>query len=156
VEGIDLETNEEIAIKLQHIGDEMSLLRYEADIYDALSNGLGIPRVHWDGEECEYYVMIHDLLGPSLKGLFQLLQPQILIKDSPVGLHLYKTVGRCLFGCSLFSQITPQLSPILEATCPSSPLIIHRPALIFYLPALFLEPNRPDKDLIHVHILIDS
>lgn len=57
-------------MKLQHIGNNMPMLDCEADIYNDLSGGLGIPRVHWYGEECEFYVMIYDLLGPSLEDLF--------------------------------------------------------------------------------------
>lgn len=31
----------------------------------------GIPHVHWNGEVDDYRVMVFDLLGPSLKDLFQ-------------------------------------------------------------------------------------
>jgi casein kinase 1 delta/casein kinase I family protein HRR25 len=36
---------------------------------EALDGGVGIPRVHWFGQECDYYVLAHDLLGPSLEDL---------------------------------------------------------------------------------------
>jgi hypothetical protein len=39
VEGIDLETGEEIAIQLQHIGNNMPILEREADIYNDLAGG---------------------------------------------------------------------------------------------------------------------
>jgi hypothetical protein len=51
VKGIDLDTGEEIAIKLEYIGDNMPVLNHEADIYNALSGGTGIPRVRWYREE---------------------------------------------------------------------------------------------------------
>lgn len=40
------------------------------DIYEALSGGVGVPRVWWSGQECDFDVMITDLLGPSLEDLF--------------------------------------------------------------------------------------
>jgi serine/threonine protein kinase len=46
------------------------MLRHEADVYEALARGAGIPRVRWYRQECEYYVMVHDLLGLSLEDLF--------------------------------------------------------------------------------------
>jgi hypothetical protein len=39
VKGADIDTGEEIAIKLEHIGDNMPTLEYEADIYKDLSGG---------------------------------------------------------------------------------------------------------------------
>lgn len=69
-----MQTGEEIAIKLEHIRDGHEELRNEADIYSMLSGGKrkpsGIPRVQWFGQECDFYVMIHNLVGPSLEDLF--------------------------------------------------------------------------------------
>ncbi|OAA35511.1 casein kinase I isoform delta [Metarhizium rileyi] len=48
----------------------MMLLQSEAETYTALSGGTGIPKVFWFGEECDYYVLVHELLGPSLEDLF--------------------------------------------------------------------------------------
>ncbi|KAF1993297.1 casein kinase I isoform delta [Amniculicola lignicola CBS 123094] len=66
----DLQSNEEVAIKLEYIRDGLEMLKIEAETYKALSGGIGIPRVRWAGEECDYYVLVHDLLGPSLEDLF--------------------------------------------------------------------------------------
>ncbi|RDL40263.1 CK1 protein kinase, variant [Venustampulla echinocandica] len=78
--GIDLNTDEEIAIKLQYIGDNMPILEREADIYKDLSGGVGIPCVRWYGEECDFYAMIFDLLGPSLEDLFNFCDRQFSLK----------------------------------------------------------------------------
>ncbi|KAH7129628.1 casein kinase 1, delta subunit [Dactylonectria estremocensis] len=62
-------SNEEVAIKLMHVKDDSDILESEAKTYNALSGGVGIPRVLWFGLECDYYVLVHDLLGPSLEDL---------------------------------------------------------------------------------------
>ncbi|KFA70960.1 hypothetical protein S40288_10293 [Stachybotrys chartarum IBT 40288] len=68
--GTDLQSGEEVAIKLTYIRQNPEVLQGEKDTYDALSGGVGIPRVHWYGQECDYYALVHDLLGPSLEDLF--------------------------------------------------------------------------------------
>lgn len=68
--GADTETKEEVAIKVTHIRDGPEALQYEADTYAELSGGVGIPRVLWFGPESDFYVLVHELLGPSLEDLF--------------------------------------------------------------------------------------
>lgn len=68
--GIDLETDENVAIKLESIDIDPSMLEEEARVYELLAGGRGIPKVHWFGQECDYNVMVFDLLGPSLQDLF--------------------------------------------------------------------------------------
>jgi casein kinase I family protein HRR25 len=95
VKGTDIDTGEEIAIKLEYIGDNMPILEYEADIYKDLSGGAGIPRVRWYGVECEFYVMVYDLLGPSLEDLFNFcdrkfsLKTVLLLSDQLISLIEY-------------------------------------------------------------------
>lgn len=45
-------------------------LEDESKIYQTLAGKPGIPRVRWYGEECDYRVMVFELLGPSLEDLF--------------------------------------------------------------------------------------
>ena len=68
--GLDDDTGDEIAIKLEHDSMDLSALQNEIYSYKILAGGAGIPRVHWDGQEGEYNVMVFDLLGPSLEDLF--------------------------------------------------------------------------------------
>jgi casein kinase I family protein HRR25 len=79
IEGIDLETHDEVAIKLEHRDSEL-MLDHEAGVYKALFGGIGIPRVHWHGGECDFYVMIYDLLGPSLEDLFNFCDRKFSLK----------------------------------------------------------------------------
>lgn len=80
MKGTDLDTGEEIAIKLEHSRDGMPILDHEASVYKALFGGIGIPRVRWYGSECEFYVMIYDLLGPSLEDLFNFCDRKFSLK----------------------------------------------------------------------------
>ena len=69
--GLDDDTGEEVAIKLEYNSTDFPVLQSEADIYETLAGGAGIPHVHWYGEEGDYNVMVFDLLGPSLEDLFE-------------------------------------------------------------------------------------
>lgn len=69
-EGLNLETNEAVAIKLENINTRHPQLIYESKIIKLFQGGAGIPAVHWLGTEGSYNVMVIDLLGPSLEDLF--------------------------------------------------------------------------------------
>lgn len=68
--GFNLQTGEEVAIKLEHAKRRNPHLLYECKLYKILAGAVGIPDVHWYGVEGEYNVMVMDLLGPSLEDLF--------------------------------------------------------------------------------------
>ncbi|KAK4034626.1 kinase-like domain-containing protein [Parachaetomium inaequale] len=67
--GTDLSSGEEVAIKLTFVRDNPEVLRGEKETYEALDGGVGIPRVHWFGQECDFYALVIDALGPSLEDL---------------------------------------------------------------------------------------
>ncbi|KAI5060028.1 hypothetical protein GOP47_0025056 [Adiantum capillus-veneris] len=68
--GIDVETNEKVAIKLETAKAQHPQVFYEADIYKVLQGGMGIPSVRWTGAVANFNVLVLDLLGPSLEDLF--------------------------------------------------------------------------------------
>jgi casein kinase 1 delta/casein kinase I family protein HRR25 len=88
--GTDVETKQEVAMKLTHIRDSPEALEYEAGAYAALSGETGIPRVMWFGQEGDYYVLVHELLGPSLEDLLNYcgrkfsLKTVLLIADQAI------------------------------------------------------------------------
>lgn len=68
--GTDIQSGEEVAIKLESIKSRHPQLLYESKLYKILAGGVGIPNLHWYGVEGDYNVMVVDLLGPSLEDLF--------------------------------------------------------------------------------------
>jgi serine/threonine protein kinase len=82
--GININTNEEVAIKLESIYAKHSQLANEYNILRKLSSGsdedVGIPRVYWFGREGVYYAMVMDILGPSLQDLFKFCSGKFTLK----------------------------------------------------------------------------
>ena len=66
----DDNTDEQVAIKLEHVSIDPSLLREEGEVYKSLAGGAGIPSVYWFGWACKYRALVFELLGPSLEDLF--------------------------------------------------------------------------------------
>ncbi|XP_072993016.1 casein kinase 1-like protein HD16 [Typha latifolia] len=58
----------EVAIKFEHRSSKGCNYGppYEWQVYSALGGSHGVPRVHYKGRQGDYYVMIMDMLGPSL------------------------------------------------------------------------------------------
>ena len=69
-EGVNLENNESIAIKLEKVNTRHPQLIYESKLIKLLQGGMGIPAVHWSGTEGSYNIMVMDLLGSCLEDLF--------------------------------------------------------------------------------------
>lgn len=82
--GINVKTNEEVAIKLESIYAKHSHLAHEYNILRSLSGAserdVGIPRVYWFGKEGDYYAMVMDILGPSLMDLFNFCSRKFTLK----------------------------------------------------------------------------
>lgn len=68
--GLCVEDNEKVAIKLEPSKSRHPQLHYEYRVYKMVKGGVGIPNARWFGVECDYNIMIMDLLGPSLEDLF--------------------------------------------------------------------------------------
>lgn len=78
--GTDLQSGDEVAIKLTSVRKDPRFLEDERDTYKALSGGVGIPRVRWFGQECTFNVLIHDILGPSLEDLLNYCDRKLSLK----------------------------------------------------------------------------
>ncbi|RAL43454.1 hypothetical protein DM860_012595 [Cuscuta australis] len=78
--GSNLQTGEEVAIKLESVKTGHPQLHYESRIYMLLQGGTGIPNLKWYGVEPEYNVMVIDLLGPSLEDLFNYCNRKFSLK----------------------------------------------------------------------------
>jgi serine/threonine protein kinase len=70
--GINVRTNEKVAIKIENVSDELKLLKHESNVYRILSNIVGVPKIKWYGKDELYYYMVIDLYGKSLQDLIDI------------------------------------------------------------------------------------
>jgi len=78
--GVNIQSGEEVAIKLESVKSRHPQLHYESKLYMLLQGGTGIPHLKWFGVEGEYNVMVIDLLGPSLEDLFNFCSRRFSLK----------------------------------------------------------------------------
>ncbi|CAG9318695.1 unnamed protein product [Blepharisma stoltei] len=78
--GINIQTNEEVAIKLENVNTKHPQLMYESKLIKLLQGGPGLPGVLWYGIEGNFNVMVMDLLGPSLEDLFNFCNRRFTLK----------------------------------------------------------------------------
>ena len=69
--GKDLETGEDVAIKMESINSHCPQLRNESKVYKTLAGAVGIPSMKWYGLQPDYVVLVMDLLGKSIQTLFE-------------------------------------------------------------------------------------
>ncbi|KAK8984141.1 hypothetical protein V6N11_029465 [Hibiscus sabdariffa] len=78
--GVNVQSGEEVAVKLEPAKTKHPQLHYESKLYMLLQGGTGIPHLKWFGVEGEYNVMVIDLLGPSLEDLFNYCNRKFSLK----------------------------------------------------------------------------
>ncbi|KAE8685347.1 Casein kinase I isoform epsilon [Hibiscus syriacus] len=78
--GVNVQTKEEVAVKLESAKTKHQQLHYESKLYMLLQGGTGIPHLKWFGIEADYKVMVIDLLGPSLEDLFNYCNRKLSLK----------------------------------------------------------------------------
>ncbi|KAH9729291.1 Casein kinase 1-like protein 9 [Citrus sinensis] len=78
--GVNVQTGEEIAVKLELVKTKHPQLHYESKLYMLLQGGTGIPHLKWFGVEGDYNIMVIDLLGPSLEDLFNYCNRKFSLK----------------------------------------------------------------------------
>jgi serine/threonine protein kinase len=78
--GEEITSKEEIAVKIESVQSCPAQLPNESRIYRMLAGGVGIPTLHWFGEESDYHILVMDLLGASLQTLFEECGNQFSLK----------------------------------------------------------------------------
>ncbi|KAL0724027.1 hypothetical protein Bca4012_038626 [Brassica carinata] len=68
--GVNVQSGEEVAVKLEPLRTRHPQLHYESKVYMLLQGGSGIPHLKWFGVEGEYNCMVIDLLASSLEDFF--------------------------------------------------------------------------------------
>lgn len=80
--GHDLQTENEVAIKVEAVDSRCCFLAHESRMYNALAGVDGIPKLHWFGTQESFHVMVLDLLGPSLENLLQMYGGRINLETT--------------------------------------------------------------------------
>ncbi|WJX28366.1 Casein kinase 1-like protein 1 [Trifolium repens] len=78
--GTNIQTNEDVAIKLENVKTKNPQLLYESKLYRILQGEPGIPTIKWFGVEGDYNVLVMDLLGPSLEDMFNFCNRKLSLK----------------------------------------------------------------------------
>ncbi|KAI4324796.1 hypothetical protein MLD38_030250 [Melastoma candidum] len=78
--GTNIQSNEEVAVKLEPVKTKHPQLQYEAKLYKVLQGGTGFPNIKWFGVEGDYSVLVMDLLGPSLEDMFNICGRKLSLK----------------------------------------------------------------------------
>ncbi|KAH9460058.1 hypothetical protein MJO28_004281 [Puccinia striiformis f. sp. tritici] len=97
--GIDLKTNQEVAIKVESIDSKDPQLKNEAKIYSILKGAVGFPSLRWIGIGSRYTALVMDLLGCSLdrqlsaRGKFSLKSVLMLADQMLVRLEQLHSAG---------------------------------------------------------------
>uniref|UniRef100_A0A1A9W4P3 non-specific serine/threonine protein kinase n=1 Tax=Glossina brevipalpis TaxID=37001 RepID=A0A1A9W4P3_9MUSC len=78
--GISIESGKEVAVKTQSTSSNHHQLAFETEIYRILSGGVGFPRIHLYAREKNFYILVMDLLGPSLEDLFNVCNRHFTMK----------------------------------------------------------------------------
>ncbi|XP_022771292.1 casein kinase 1-like protein 7 isoform X2 [Durio zibethinus] len=78
--GVNVQTGEEVAVKLESVKTKHPQLHYESKLYMLLQGGMGIPHLKWFGVDVDYNFMVIDLLGPSLEDMFSYCNRKLSLK----------------------------------------------------------------------------
>ena len=65
--GREAETDNEVAMKLEHHSVAPSLLEEEERIYQSLARKPGFPQVYWHGHQDDFTILVSSCSGPTWK-----------------------------------------------------------------------------------------
>ena len=105
----DLETNHEVALKLEPIRNKHQTLVQEARVLRDLQGILGVPVVHWAGVSADFNVIVLELLGASLEDLLTVCGRKIGLKSSiQLGEQMIRRVESVHEGHYLHRDVKPE------------------------------------------------
>ena len=68
----DIQTGDNLAVKLESINSKIPQLFLEYEFYKRLGDDIALPKIHYYGKCGRYNALVLDLLGPNLEELFNL------------------------------------------------------------------------------------
>ena len=78
--GTDLDTKENVAMKMERVDATHGHLYHEYRVYRAISGTTGIPKARWYGTDTVHLILVMDFLGPTLGELFMLCGHKFSVK----------------------------------------------------------------------------
>lgn len=78
--GIDINTNEQVAIKVESNFAKVPQIQLEARVYKSLIGGFGVPNLYCYGFNRTHNFLIMELMGKSLEDLFQMCDQKFSLK----------------------------------------------------------------------------
>ena len=68
-QALNINSNEKVVVKMELVSAKTPSVQYEYSLYRLMEGTFGIPKVHYFGTEGDYYLIVMDMLGPSLEAL---------------------------------------------------------------------------------------
>ncbi|EGR26911.1 hypothetical protein IMG5_205360 [Ichthyophthirius multifiliis] len=105
----NVQTNVEVAIKIEEQNSKHQLLLKEGNIIQNLQGGTGVPYLNWFGQEGEYNFLVIELLGYNLEDLFNIcgrkfsLKTVLMIAD-----QLISNMEHIHFKSYVYRDVKPQ------------------------------------------------
>ena len=62
----NVNSGEEVAVKLEHLHAKLPTLKYETSIYHHLRHEDEFAHIYWSGVEGDFNVLVMELLGPNI------------------------------------------------------------------------------------------
>lgn len=93
--GINIRTQEEVALKIEPINLETNSLKHETKIYQYLNGTNGIPSLKWYGLDVNHRYMVINLLGDSLstlKNKYDIISLDVTIQIGLNALEILKSI----------------------------------------------------------------
>ncbi|EGR30261.1 protein kinase domain protein [Ichthyophthirius multifiliis] len=76
----NVQTNNDVVVKMEEIKSKYPQLLYEGKIIQNLQGGIGIPNMHWCGQEGDFNFLVMEQLGQNLEQLFNLCNRKFSLK----------------------------------------------------------------------------
>ncbi|KAM0789937.1 hypothetical protein ACM66B_006777 [Microbotryomycetes sp. NB124-2] len=107
-EGVNLVTNQVVAIKFEPRKTDAPQLRDEYRSYKVLAGCVGIPQAYYFGQEGLHNILVIDLLGPSLEDLFDMCGRRFSMKTTAmVAKQMITRIQTVHEKCLIYRDIKP-------------------------------------------------
>jgi len=72
--GTDIYSQEQVVVKVESVHSNVSVLLKESRVFNSLLGGIGIPKIHWYGNDGRFNLLVIDKPGPTVQDLIEDLE----------------------------------------------------------------------------------